>query len=135
MKILLLLCLPLLNNFCFVTEFLNRIDDIVIFNPLSKEDLNKIILIEISDLEKRVKQLGYTIKLSEKAVDFLIDKGFDKQYGARPLKRSIQKYIEDKMASKILKKEISSGSSLKFNWDGKSDNLDIIIQKKQTTSS
>ena len=119
----------------FAPEFLNRIDDVVIFNPLSKEDLNKIILIEISDLEKRVKQLGYTIKLSEKAVDFLIDKGFDKQYGARPLKRSIQKYIEDKMASKILKKEISSGSSLKFNWDGKSDNLDIIIQKKQTTNS
>ena len=100
-----------------------------------QEDLNQIILIEISDLEKRVKQLGYTIKLSEKAVDFLIDKGFDKQYGARPLKRSIQKYIEDKMASKILRKEISSGSSLKFNWDGKSDNLDIIIQKKQTTNS
>ncbi|MEC7247363.1 MAG: ATP-dependent Clp protease ATP-binding subunit, partial [Bacteroidota bacterium] len=119
----------------FAPEFLNRIDDVVIFNPLSKEDLNKIILIEISDLEKRVKQLGYTIKLSEKAVDFLIDKGFDKQYGARPLKRSIQKYIEDKMASKILRKEISSGSYLKFNWDGKSDNLDIIIQKKQTTNS
>src|SRR5690606_5735975 len=79
----------------FAPEFINRIDDIIVFNPLEKEHIDLIIDIELNKLYTRIKDLGYNITLSEKAKDFIADKGFDKQYGARPLKRAIQKYVED----------------------------------------
>ena len=83
-------------------EFLNRIDEVIIFNSLSKENIHKIIDIELSKLYTRIEELGYNIKLSKKAKDFLADKGYDKKYGARPLKRTIQKHVEDLIASEIL---------------------------------
>ncbi|MEM9687809.1 MAG: AAA family ATPase, partial [Bacteroidota bacterium] len=88
-------------NKAFAPEFLNRIDDVIVFNPLEREDIYKIIDIELEKLYFRIKEIGYDLTLSDKAKGFIADKGFDKQYGARPLKRAIQKYIEDALAEKI----------------------------------
>ena len=84
----------------FAPEFLNRIDDVVVFNSLEKEDIHKIIDIELEKLLIRIKDLGYDLQLTDTAKDFIAEKGFDKQYGARPLKRAIQKYVEDALAEK-----------------------------------
>ena len=111
----------------FSPEFLNRVDEIVIFNSLEKEDLKKIINIELEILVKRTKDLGYKIKISKKALNFLCEKGFDKKYGARPLKRAIQKYVEDLLADEIVKTKLNIGDTIIIDWDGKSDNL--IIEK------
>ena len=113
----------------FSPEFLNRVDEIVIFNSLEKEDLKKIIDIELQTLIKRTKDLGYEIKISAKALNFLCDKGFDKKYGARPLKRSIQKYVEDLLAEEIIKTKLNKGDSINIDWDGKSDSLKINNKK------
>lgn len=116
----------------FSPEFLNRIDDVVIFNNLDKNHLTKIIQLELGALQNRVKELGYSLSLSKKAVTFLIDKGYDKQYGARPLARAIQRYVEDAMAGEILKKSLTSGSKVNFDWDGKSNELKLTINNKNT---
>jgi ATP-dependent Clp protease ATP-binding subunit ClpC len=93
----------------FAPEFLNRIDDIVIFNTLEKEDIVKIVDIELVKLTKRVENLGYSISLTKAAKTFLSDKGFDKKYGARPLNRAIQKYIEDLLAENVVNNNIEEG--------------------------
>ena len=107
----------------FSPEFLNRVDEIVIFNSLEKEDLKKIIDIELQTLVKRTNELGYKIKISKKAVNFLCEKGYDKKYGARPLKRAIQKYVEDLLADEIVKSKLNIGDAIIMDWDGKSDYL------------
>ncbi|MBT7623838.1 MAG: ATP-dependent Clp protease ATP-binding subunit, partial [Flavobacteriaceae bacterium] len=107
----------------FSPEFLNRVDEIVIFNSLEKEDLKKIINIELQNLLKRIKDIGYDVKISSKAINFLCDKGFDKKYGARPLKRAIQKYVEDLLAEEIVKTKLTVGDAIMIDWDGKSDKL------------
>ena len=117
----------------FSPEFLNRIDDVVIFNNLDKDHLTKIIKLELSALQDRVKELGYSLSLSKKAITFLIDKGYDKQYGARPLARAIQRYVEDAMAGEILKKSLTNGSKVTFDWDGKSDALKLSVENNKTT--
>jgi ATP-dependent Clp protease ATP-binding subunit ClpC len=116
----------------FAPEFLNRIDDVVVFNALEKEHINEIIDIELEKLLNRLSELGYTLKLSKKAKDFIADKGFDKQYGARPLTRAIQKYIEDALAEEIIKSQIQEGDVIKMNLskDG-SDELEIKIERKE----
>ena len=86
----------------FAPEFLNRIDDVVLFNSLSRDDIHKIIDIELSSLLKRIDSLGYKVVMSDKAKNFIVDKGFDSQYGARPLKRALQKYLEDPLAEKFI---------------------------------
>ncbi|MCA9761487.1 MAG: ATP-dependent Clp protease ATP-binding subunit, partial [Streptococcus sp.] len=96
----------------FAPEFLNRIDDVVMFNALEKEDIDKIIDIELDKLIIRIKDLGYTLNLTEKAKDFIAEKGFDKQYGARPLKRAIQKYVEDALAEEIITSHIKEGDTI-----------------------
>ncbi len=96
----------------FSPEFLNRLDDVIIFNSLQKEHIHKIIDISLSKLFVRIKDLGYEIELSEKAKDFLSEKGYDPQYGARPLNRAIQKYLEDPIAEEILRGEIQVGDTL-----------------------
>jgi ATP-dependent Clp protease ATP-binding subunit ClpC len=117
----------------FSPEFLNRIDDVVIFNNLDKDHLKKIIKLELSALQDRVKELGYNLSLSKKAITFLIDKGYDKQYGARPLARAIQRYVEDAMAGEILKKSLTNGSKVTFDWDGKSDALKLSVENSKVT--
>ena len=117
----------------FAPEFLNRIDDVVMFNALEKEDINKIIDIELEKLILRIKDLGYTLKLSAKAKDYIADKGFDKQYGARPLKRAIQKYIEDALAEEIISSGIKEGDTIIMDLGKDDDKLSIKIQSRKET--
>jgi len=111
----------------FAPEFLNRIDDVVVFNNLEKEDIDKIIDIELEKLLKRISELGYTLKLSKKAKSFIAEKGFDKQYGARPLKRAIQKYIEDALAEEIIKSNAHEGDTITLDLGKDDTKLDIKI--------
>ncbi|NNL16061.1 MAG: ATP-dependent Clp protease ATP-binding subunit [Flavobacteriaceae bacterium] len=115
----------------FAPEFLNRIDDVVIFNSLEKEHINKIIDIELEQLYIRIGDLGYTLKLTKKAKDYIADKGFDKQYGARPLKRAIQKYIEDALAEEIIASQIEEGDTIFMDLDKKADELTINVEKAE----
>ena len=119
----------------FAPEFLNRIDDVVVFNTLDKNDIHKIIDIELKKLLLRVNDLGYTLKLSKKAKDFIADKGFDKQYGARPLKRAIQKYVEDALATEIVNANISEGDVINMDFDTKTAELSVKIKKNKTSKS
>jgi ATP-dependent Clp protease ATP-binding subunit ClpC len=120
----------------FAPEFLNRIDDVIVFNALEREDIDKIIDIELEKLIERIKALGYTLKLSKKAKDYIADKGFDKQYGARPLKRAIQKYIEDKLAEEIINSNIQEGDTIAMDLDSKTQELTVKVDKaKNTTKS
>ena len=117
----------------FAPEFLNRIDDVVVFNALSREDIHKIIDIELGKLYARIDGLGYQLKLSKNAKDFIADKGFDKQYGARPLKRAIQKYIEDALAEEIINTKLKEGDSIKMDLNKKTNEIVIkIIEKKES---
>ena len=113
----------------FAPEFLNRIDDVVIFNALEKEDIHAIIDIELEQLLDRIDGLGYKLTLSEKAKDYIADKGFDRQYGARPLKRAIQKYIEDALAEKIVNSQLHENDSIFMDLDEEKDELTIKIKK------
>ena len=119
----------------FAPEFLNRIDDVVIFNALEKKHINEIIKIELQVLVNRINDLGYSLKLSKKAIDFISDKGFDRQFGARPLNRALQKHIEDVVAEEILAGNLSEGDCIKFDWDGKSEKLSLSVSSVDTSSS
>ncbi len=119
----------------FAPEFLNRIDEVIIFNSLSKENIHQIIDIELSKLYLRIEELGYKIKLSKKAKDFLADKGYDKKYGARPLKRTIQKYVEDLIASEILNSMINEGDTINIDYTSGKDELNIKIQNKKESKT
>ncbi len=110
----------------FAPEFLNRIDDVVLFNTLTREDIHQIIDIELQGLYDRVKILGYEISLSDEAKDFVLEKGYDIQFGARPLKRAIQKYLEDPMAEAIIKGSISEGDRLIVDFD--KDKEEIVVE-------
>jgi len=116
----------------FAPEFLNRIDDVVIFNTLEQEDIFKIIDIELAKLFERIEEMGYKFELSDEAKKFIAEKGFDKQYGARPLNRAIQKYIEDALAEKIVNSDINEGDHIKMDFDKKSEELVIDIQHQPT---
>lgn len=113
----------------FAPEFLNRIDDVVLFNSLKKEDIHEIIDIELESLFKRIGEMGYYLKLSDKAKDFIAEKGFDEKYGARPLKRAIQKYLEDPMAEEIIKANIDEGDNLFADLDEKTQAISIKVKK------
>jgi len=112
----------------FAPEFLNRIDDVVTFNQLTKEHINQIIDIELKGFYERVKHLGYVLKISPRAKDFIAEKGYDIQYGARPLKRAIQKYLEDEIAEVILKSEIVEGDTISVTFDKKTDKIKIRLE-------
>ena len=111
----------------FAPEFLNRIDDVVMFNQLDKKQIHRIIDIEIKDLYKRVESLNYKLKISSAAKDFIADKGYDPQFGARPLKRAIQKYLEDEMAEIIIKASITEGDTISVGFDKKNEKLQMRI--------
>ena len=118
----------------FAPEFLNRIDDVIIFNNLQLDHINKIIDIELEKLFTRTNELGYEIKLSKKAKDFIAEKGFDKQYGARPLKRAIQKYLEDELAEEIMKSKVQTGDVIKVDLNKDKTKLVLkTLSKKKTT--
>ncbi len=117
----------------FAPEFLNRIDDVIIFNALERNDIHSIIDLELDKLLLRVQNLGYTLKLSKKAKDYIADKGFDKKYGARPLKRAIQKYIEDALAEEIVNSKLNEGDTILMDLNEKEDQLTVTIKKNKKT--
>ncbi len=112
----------------FAPEFLNRIDDVIVFNSLSKENIHKIIDIELAALIKRVKDLGYSVHISEATKEFLTEKGYDPQFGARPLKRAIQKYLEDALAEVIIKGTVPEKGILEVDCDKEHDKV-VIMEK------
>ena len=118
----------------FAPEFLNRIDDVVLFNNLEREDIFKIIDIELSKLLQRVGELGYTVEISPEAKDFIADKGFDSNYGARPLKRAIQKYLEDPMAEEIINSNLEEGDTVKVNYDEDAKDITVDVIKGENKS-
>ncbi len=109
----------------FAPEFLNRIDDVIVFNSLGKEEIFKIIDIELNALFGRVHSLGYEVKLTLAAKEFIADKGYDSQFGARPLKRAIQKYLEDPIAEEILKGELAEGTLMEVDYDAETKQITI----------
>jgi ATP-dependent Clp protease ATP-binding subunit ClpC len=113
----------------FAPEFLNRIDDVVMFNSLSKEHIFKIIDIELQHLYKRITELGYKLNLTDEAKDFIADKGYDANFGARPLKRAIQKYLEDALAEEIVKAEMTEGDVLDVHLDKEKNELKMTVTK------
>ena len=119
----------------FAPEFLNRIDDVIIFKSLEKEDMKKIIELELQGLHKRISELGYALKITENAKEFIIEKGFDPNYGARPLKRAIQKYIEDPLAEEMIKGEASEGDEIEVDYDKAADKIVVNIQKPKSKRS
>lgn len=115
----------------FSPEFLNRLDDVVVFNSLDKSHIHKIIDISLGKLFSRITDLGYQIELTGEAKDFLSEKGYDQQYGARPLNRAIQKYLEDALAEEILKGELSDGDVIIADYSGEGEELTITVNKKE----
>ena len=115
----------------FAPEFLNRIDDVVIFNALEREDIHKIIDIELKQLYERVKNMGYQITISTEAKEFIVEKGWDAQFGARPLKRAIQKYIEDKLAEEIIKTKITSNDLIVIDFDEEIAEISVLVKSNE----
>ncbi len=115
----------------FAPEFLNRIDDVILFNSLKREDIHKIIDIELSKLFSRVNDLGFKIQLTDKAKDYIADKGYDAEYGARPLKRAIQKYLEDALAEEILTSKLAEGDTVKVDYDEKKSDITMKVAKSK----
>jgi ATP-dependent Clp protease ATP-binding subunit ClpC len=116
----------------FAPEFLNRVDDVIVFNALEKEDIHKIIDIELVKLYSRINELDYSLVLSDKAKEFIADKGFDKKYGARPLNRAIQKYIEDVLAEQIVSGNVKPGDEVTMDLNEKGNELITTIKKQKT---
>ena len=117
----------------FAPEFLNRLDDVIIFNSLSKEDIHKIIDISLGKVFKRIKDIGYDIELSEKAKDFLADKGYDPNFGARPLNRAVQKHLEDPLAEEILSGDVKEGDTLVAEFDEKEQKIFFKVKGKSAS--
>ena len=115
----------------FAPEFLNRVDDVMVFNPLEREHIHKIIDIELNKLFARIKDLGYELNLTDEAKDYIANKGFDKDYGARPLKRAIQKYVEDALAEEIINATLKEGDSITMDLDKKKEELFVKIKKQK----
>lgn len=120
----------------FAPEFLNRVDDVVIFDSLKREHIHKIIDIELKSLLLRIKELGYTLELTDKAKDFIVEKGWDEKFGARPLKRAIQKYVEDPMAEEIINSKLEEGDLISLDYtDEKQEELTIAITKNDKSET
>ena len=114
----------------FSPEFLNRIDDIITFNSLSRDNIHKIIDIELDGLYKRIAERKYTLTLTDKAKDFLTDKGYDPKFGARPLKRAIQKYLEDELAELLLETDAKEGAEIVADVDESGEKLKITMNNE-----
>jgi len=116
----------------FSPEFLNRIDDIVLFNNLERDDINKIIDIEMNSLLERINLLGYTVKITKDAKDFIAEKGYDIKFGARPLKRAIQKYFEDPLSEEIISSKVKEGDTIRVRLNSDKSELIMKINKPKT---
>ena len=118
----------------FTPEFLNRIDEVIIFNNLEKKDIREIVDIELTKVIERVNGIGYKLEVKSNAKDFLTDKGYDKKYGARPLNRAIQKYIEDLIAENVVSNQIKEGDIIEIDWIKKQNSLSLKIKEKTSSS-
>ena len=118
-------------NKAFAPEFLNRVDDIVMFDQLNKESIYKIIDLELKGLYKRIKELGYNVALTDAAKEFIADKGYDVQFGARPLKRAIQKYVEDEMAEMIIRTGIKEGETVLVDFDKENQKIVMTVAEEE----
>ena len=107
----------------------------IVFNALEKHDIDQIIELELEKLYARIKELGYSLTLSDKAKSFIAEKGFDKQFGARPLKRAIQKYVEDSLAEEIITSKIGSGDEIFMDIEEGAVELTVKVQKKEEPTS
>ena len=116
----------------FKPEFLNRIDETIVFKDLSEDDINKIIHLEIKNLEERLNELNFKLKVSQDAISFLAKNGYDENYGARPLSRTIQRYVEDQIADEILSGNIKEGETINVTLD--KENNTIIVKSLKTKS-
>jgi len=116
----------------FSPEFLNRVDDMIMFNSLTRENIHLIIDLELEKLYERINDLGYTIEMTEAAKDYIVEKGYDEKFGARPLKRAIQKLIEDPLAEEIVNSHLKEGDTIKVDKkEGDSElKIDIVKGKK-----
>lgn len=114
----------------FSPEFLNRLDDLIVFNNLGKEEILQIIDVSLTKVFQRIKNIGYDIELSEKAKSFLAEKGFDANFGARPLNRAVQKYLEDPLAEEILSGEVKEGDTLIAEFDEKEMKIFFTVKGK-----
>ncbi|MBS4061518.1 MAG: AAA family ATPase, partial [Bacteroidetes bacterium] len=119
----------------FAPEFLNRIDDVVIFDSLLRDDIHKIIDIELAHLFKRVLELGYKLELTPEAKDYIAEKGWDEQFGARPLKRAIQKYVEDPLAEEIIRTKLHAGDLILLGYNKETSDITIEVTKNETVKS
>ena len=115
----------------FSPEFLNRIDDMIMFKSLGRKEIHSIIDIELANLYTRILSLGYDISLTEKAKEFIVDQGYDEKFGARPLKRAIQKYIEDPLAEEIIKSSFKEGEKISMDLNKSKDGLTVIKKKSK----
>jgi ATP-dependent Clp protease ATP-binding subunit ClpC len=115
----------------FAPEFLNRIDDVITFNSLEKEDIEKIVLIEINKLKSRVTDLEFDLDITQEAIDNIVKNGFDPAYGARPLKRAIQKYVEDVVTEEIIASNPSKGSKITLDYNSEEDKMIVKVSKKK----
>jgi ATP-dependent Clp protease ATP-binding subunit ClpC len=113
----------------FAPEFLNRMDDMIMFKSLDRTSIHSIIDLELNNLFKRINDLGYSISVTEKAKDFIVDKGYDEKFGARPLKRAIQKYIEDPLAEEIIKSNLQEGDTISLDIEDGATELKTSIEK------
>ena len=116
----------------FSPEFLNRVDDIIMFKSLGREEIHKIIDLELAKLFSRIEDLGYKLFLTEKAKDFIVDKGYDEKYGARPLKRALQKFIEDPLAEEIIQSNLLEGDTIQMDVNAAEDDLEVVITKPKS---
>ena len=114
---------------CFFQFRLNRVDDVIVFNSLAKEEIVKILDIRMKGMLARIADLGYTVQLTKSAKEFLADKGFDPDFGARPLQRALQKYLEEPLAEEVLKGELSEGDTIKVNHAKNSEELQVSKAK------
>jgi ATP-dependent Clp protease ATP-binding subunit ClpC len=117
----------------FNPEFLNRVDDIIVFHPLSKEEIGQIVHFLLKDVRSRLAQEAYTLKVSDAAIEFLVDKGYDQKFGARPLRRAIQRYLEDPLSEKILAAGFSAGAEIEVDLDP--DGSGLIVGEASATTT
>jgi ATP-dependent Clp protease ATP-binding subunit ClpC len=112
----------------FPPEFLNRLDDVIIFRSLEKKDIGKIVELEVKKLKERVLEIGFDLQINKTAKDFLIEQGYDEEYGARPLNRAIQKFIEDPVSEEILKGGVKEGQTIKVSFSKAKENIVIKVE-------
>lgn len=117
----------------FNPEFLNRVDDTIVFHSLTKAEIGQIVHILMEDVRGRLEAEGIKLRLTDAAIDFLVEEGYDEKFGARPLKRAIQRYLEDPLSEKILQAEFSSGDEIEV--DHAPDAKALTLQVESATKT